>query len=53
MMSSSHSRLRQVLALDPRPQYHHDPERVYALSWKCRDVRFKVDGEVLTVVGID
>ena len=45
--------LRQVLALDPRPQYHHDPERVYALSWKCRDVRFKVDGEVLTVVGID
>jgi len=45
--------LRQVLALDPRPQYHHDPERIYALSWKCRDVRFKVDGEVLTVVGID
>lgn len=45
--------LCQVLALDPRPQYHHDPERVYALSWNCRDVRFKVDGQRLTVVAVE
>ena len=45
--------LRQVLALDPRPQYHDDPDRVYALSWHCRDVRFRVDGQTLTVVHID
>lgn len=44
--------LRKVLALDPRPPYHHDPDRVYGLSFGGHDVRFRVDGDTLTVVEI-
>lgn len=42
--------LREVLAEDPRPQYHHSPERVYGMPFAGRDVRFTVDGRRLTVV---
>ena len=34
--------LRQVLALDPRPQYHQDAERVYGLTFASHEVRFVV-----------
>ena len=44
--------LRKVLSLDPRPSYHHDPERIYGLSFGGFDVRFRVDGHTLTVVEI-
>jgi tRNA-Thr(GGU) m(6)t(6)A37 methyltransferase TsaA len=36
--------LRQVLALDPRPQYHQDAERVYGMNYLSHDIRFMVDG---------
>ena len=36
-----------VLAQDPRPQYQHDPERVYGMSFGSWDVRFRVCGERL------
>ena len=39
-----------VLAHDPRPQYHDDPERVYGMAFGGREVKFKVDGTTLTVV---
>lgn len=42
--------LRKVLALDPRPRYQEDPERVYGMAFADYDVRFKVSGQVLTVV---
>ena len=45
--------LRGVLAHDPRPSYQHDPERVYGMEFGGLEVHFKVDGEVLTVTGID
>ena len=41
-----------VLAQDPRPAYQHDEERVYGLPYGGLDVKFKVQGGVLTVVGI-
>ena len=41
--------LRGVLSHDPRPPYQHDPERVYGMAFAGRDVRFSVEGEVLTV----
>lgn len=41
--------LRQVLALDPRPRYHDDPERIYGMPYGGRDVRFRVADGVLTV----
>lgn len=39
-----------VLRSDPRPSYQHDPERLYGLSFGGMEVKFKVDGDVLTVV---
>ena len=44
--------LRQVLAQDPRPRYHDAPERVYGMPFAGHDVRFRVDGGVLTVVEV-
>ncbi|MCI8869131.1 MAG: tRNA (N6-threonylcarbamoyladenosine(37)-N6)-methyltransferase TrmO [Lawsonibacter sp.] len=44
--------LRQVLAQDPRPSYHRDPERVYGMAFAGFQVRFRVEGRVLTVVEI-
>ena len=45
--------LSGVLKNDPRPAYQHDPERVYGMEFGGLEVHFKVDGEVLTVTGID
>ena len=42
--------LRKVLALDPRPHYQEDPKRIYGMPYGGYDIRFKVDGKVLTVV---
>jgi len=44
--------LIEVLAHDPRPQYHDDPERVYGMEFGGMEVKFKVDGMLLSVVGI-
>jgi hypothetical protein len=42
--------LKATLEQDPRPRYHDDPERVYGMPFLNFDVRFKVQGKVLTVV---
>ena len=42
--------LRATLAQDPRPQYHHDEMRIYGMSFLNLDIRFRVAGNVLTVV---
>lgn len=44
--------LRQVLALDPRPHYQNDVNKTYGMPFEGRDVRFTVQGNVLTVVEI-
>lgn len=45
--------LSQLLANDPRPAYHDDPERVYGMVYESVNVRFKVsDDGVLSVVNI-
>lgn len=44
--------LREVLALDPRPQYHDDAERVYGMPYAGRDVRFRVTEGKVWVVGL-
>ena len=46
------AQLTDVLALDPRPQYQHDPQKVYGMPFAGRDVKFQVDGDVLTVMGV-
>lgn len=44
--------LKAVLAQDPRPAYQNEPERIYGIEFAGFDVRFKVDGNNLTVVGV-
>ena len=44
--------LTEVLAQDPRPSYQHDPERVYGFGFARLEVKFTVDGDVLTVCGV-
>lgn len=51
--NDDYAALCKVLELDPRPQYHNDPERVYGMPFAGRDVRFRVSSEgVLEVVEI-
>ena len=44
--------LAEILSQDPRPAYHDDPERIYGLNYSGRNVRFKVDGDSLTVLTV-
>lgn len=41
--------LTGVLAQDPRPSYQDDPERVYGMAFGGLEVKFTVEGRVLTV----
>ncbi len=44
--------LREVLSLDPRPHYQDDPSKEYGMSFAGKEVRFKVEGQVLTVISV-
>lgn len=44
--------LIKLLSQDPRPQYQNDPERIYTFTFGKREVSFRVDGELLTVVDV-
>ena len=41
-----------VLSHDPRPSYQNDPERIYGMRFGNHDIRFRVDGKLLTVVEV-
>ncbi|MCR5619387.1 MAG: tRNA (N6-threonylcarbamoyladenosine(37)-N6)-methyltransferase TrmO [Lachnospiraceae bacterium] len=41
--------LIEILSLDPRPSYQHDPDRIYGLSYAGKNIRFSVIGAELTV----
>lgn len=41
-----------MLAQDPRPAYVQDPERIYGVSFAGYDIKFRVNGEVLTVCDV-
>ncbi len=45
--------LEVILSENPRPSYHNDPNRVYGFSFAQKEIKFKVDGNILTVVEID
>ncbi|MBE6940186.1 MAG: tRNA (N6-threonylcarbamoyladenosine(37)-N6)-methyltransferase TrmO [Ruminococcaceae bacterium] len=42
-----------VLALDPRPRYQEDPQRVYGLAFGAHNIRFTVSADQLTVVAVE
>ena len=39
--------LLEILARDPRPQYHDDPDRVYGMAFGGYEIKFRVEGERL------
>lgn len=41
-----------VLANDPRPGYQKDPERIYGMPFGEKDVHFRVQEDVLTVIEV-
>ena len=41
-----------VLKGDPRPSYHHDPERVYGFLYAGYEIKFRVSDDVLTVCDV-
>lgn len=45
--------LHKVLSLDPRPHYQDNPEKVYGMMYAGKDVKFRVEGDVLTVVEVE
>lgn len=42
-----------VLKNDPRPSYHHDPERVYGMDFGGMNIKFTVSGGRLTVTEVE
>lgn len=42
--------LREMLASDPRPHYQNDSSRIYNMVYAGHEVRFRVDGQVLSVI---
>jgi tRNA-Thr(GGU) m(6)t(6)A37 methyltransferase TsaA len=44
--------LMGVLSHDPRPSYQNTPERVYGMAFGGVNVKFRVDGNQLTVVDV-
>jgi hypothetical protein len=45
--------LADTLALDPRPQYQDDPERVYGLLFSGWEVKFRVAEGRLHVLSME
>lgn len=42
--------LSELLALDPRPAYQQDPEKVYGMPFGGKEVHFRVENGLLTVI---
>lgn len=49
IQESHRESLINILAHDPRPQYHDDPSRIYGISLWNYEIKFTVDGSTLTV----
>lgn len=47
------SEILDILSHDMRPQYQNDPERVYGITYLYRNIRFKIDGDTLTVLSVE
>ncbi|NLL73394.1 MAG: tRNA (N6-threonylcarbamoyladenosine(37)-N6)-methyltransferase TrmO [Clostridiales bacterium] len=48
-----HQALIGVLEQDPRPSYHHDPDRIYGFYFAGYNVRFQVQGKKIRVYDIN
>lgn len=43
----------ECLMEDPRPGYQNDADRVYSMKYAGYDIHFKVENDVVTVIGVD
>ena len=41
--------LMGLLSQDPRPAYQKDPDRIYGMAYAQWDIRFRVEGDTLTI----
>ncbi|MCD8117900.1 MAG: tRNA (N6-threonylcarbamoyladenosine(37)-N6)-methyltransferase TrmO [Lachnospiraceae bacterium] len=53
MPEEKRAALMGILENDPRPSYQNDPERVYGLNFAGYEVKFRVEGEKLTVIKVE
>lgn len=44
--------VKEIIAQDPRPAYHDDPERIYGMNYKDYNIRFKVSDGKAEIVSI-
>lgn len=42
--------LRSILASDPRPRYHDNPERIYGIEFAGEDIKFKINENKVIVL---
>ncbi len=45
--------ITEILANDPRPSYHHNPERIYGFPYAGYEIKFRVEEDLLTVVEVE
>lgn len=45
--------ITQLLSQDPRPHYHSSPDRLYGMTYKGNDIRFRVEGGKVIVEKIE
>ena len=45
--------LLEILARDPRPQYHDDKDRVYGMAFGGYEIKFRVEGETLYLLSAE
>ena len=45
--------ISEILAHDPRPSYHNDPERIYGFPYAGYEIKFKVFEEIIIAESID
>ena len=50
---SKQKSLIQILALDPRPAYQQDPERIYGFPFAGLEIKFRVEEETLYVCEVN
>ena len=50
MTAEEREALAGLLALDPRPAYQDDPDRVYGMPYGGKEVHFRIDNNILTVI---
>ncbi len=50
---SKRTGLFEILARDPRPQYHDDKERVYGMAFGGFEIKFRVENETLYILSAE